>query len=85
MEKQFDQFRASLLYCNKCGRAMPVRERLLLVLPDGDLYDYLCQGCGSSLGSKTERATGPKVAPARMQAPPPSPGQQRRPPPKRKR
>lgn len=82
MDKQFDQFRASLLYCNKCGRAMPVRERLLLVLPDGELYDYLCQGCGSSLGSKTERATGPKVSPAKREAPPP--GQQRRSP-KRKR
>jgi hypothetical protein len=34
---------------------MPVRERLLLVLPDGELYDYLCQGCGASLGSKTDR------------------------------
>jgi len=55
MEKQFDQLRASLLHCNRCRRAMPVRERLLLVLPDGDLYEYLCQQCGSSLGSKTER------------------------------
>jgi hypothetical protein len=32
-----------------------VRERLLLVLPDGDLYDYTCQGCNASLGSKTDR------------------------------
>ena len=57
MEKQFDQLRASLLYCNRCGRAMPVRERLLLVLPDGDIYEYVCQGCGASVGSKTDRAT----------------------------
>ena len=35
---------------------MPVRERLLLVLPDGELYDYTCQGCNSSIGSKTEKA-----------------------------
>lgn len=35
---------------------MPVRERLLLVLPTGELYEYLCQGCGSSLGSKRETA-----------------------------
>jgi hypothetical protein len=55
MEKKFDRLNASLLYCNKCGCAMPVRERLLLVLPDGELYDYLCQQCGTSLGSKTER------------------------------
>jgi hypothetical protein len=63
MQKSFDQFNAALLYCNKCGRAMPVRQRLLLVLPDGELYDYLCQGCGSSVGSKTERATSSVVAP----------------------
>jgi hypothetical protein len=56
MEQSFDQFNAALLYCGKCRRAMPVRERLLLVLPDGELYDYTCQGCNSSIGSKTERA-----------------------------
>ena len=81
MDKQFDQFRASLLYCNKCGRAMPVRERLLLVLPDGELYDYLCQGCGSSLGSKTERSTS-KVSPVKIPAAPQTPpagGQKRLP------
>ena len=56
MEQSFDQFNASLLYCNKCGRAMPVRQRLLLVLPDGELYDYTCQVCNTSVGSKTEKA-----------------------------
>ena len=61
MARSFDQFNAALLYCNKCGKAMPVRERLLLVLPDGELYDYSCEGCNSSVGTKTERA-GPKQA-----------------------
>jgi len=61
MEQSFDQFNAALLYCAKCGKAMPVRERLLLVLPDGELYDYTCQGCNSSVGSKTARA-GPNQA-----------------------
>jgi hypothetical protein len=56
MAQTFDQFNAALLYCNQCRKAMPVRERLLLVLPDGELYDYTCQGCNSSVGSKTERA-----------------------------
>jgi len=27
----YGQFNASLLYCNKCGQAMPVRQRLLLL------------------------------------------------------
>jgi hypothetical protein len=57
MQKDFEQFQASVLYCDTCGRAMPVRQRLLLILPDGELYDYLCQGCGSSVGSKSDRTT----------------------------
>lgn len=31
---------------------MPVRERLLLVLPDKEIYDYLCTGCASSVGQR---------------------------------
>jgi hypothetical protein len=56
VEPTFDQFNATLLYCNNCRKAMPVRERLLLVLPDGELYDYTCQGCNASLGSKTDKS-----------------------------
>jgi hypothetical protein len=63
MEKTFDQLNATLLYCNHCRQAMPVRQRLLLVLPDGELHEYLCQRCGSSLGTKTERAL-PEVSPS---------------------
>jgi hypothetical protein len=49
---QFEEFRASALFCNRCGVARPVRERLLLVLPDGDLYEYLCTTCNASLGKR---------------------------------
>src|SRR5204862_533771 len=31
---------------------IPVLERLLLVLPDREIFDYLCTGCGSSVGSR---------------------------------
>ena len=31
---------------------MPVRERLLLILPDKDIYEYLCTGCAESLGER---------------------------------
>ena len=50
--KQFESLRASSLYCNRCKAAMPVRERLLLVLPEKEIYDYLCTGCGDSLGGR---------------------------------
>ena len=53
---QYGSFRASLLYCPKCRQATPTRERLLLVLPNGNLYEYLCQQCGTSTGSKTDTA-----------------------------
>jgi hypothetical protein len=29
-----------------------VRERLLLVLPDREIFDYLCTECGSSVGRR---------------------------------
>ena len=64
----YGEFNASLLYCNKCGQAMPVRQRLLLVLPDGELYDYTCQACNSSVGSKTEKA-GVGVKPVNLKSP----------------
>ena len=48
--EQFESFKASQLYCRKCAKSMPVRERLLLMLPDKELYEYLCTGCAESLG-----------------------------------
>ncbi len=50
---QYGAFQASLLYCPRCKQATPTRERLLLVLPAGNLYEYLCAQCGTSTGSKT--------------------------------
>jgi len=34
---------------------MPVRKRLLLVLPEGDKYEYLCVQCGTTLGNKIDK------------------------------
>ena len=50
--EQFESFKVSRLYCRRCAKSMPVRERLLLILPDKDLYEYLCTGCGDSLGER---------------------------------
>lgn len=60
----FDQMEASLLYCPKCRQATPVRKRLLLVLLEGEKFDYVCAQCGTISGDKIER-------PAPM--PPPQP------------
>lgn len=38
---------------------MPVRERLLLILPGKEIYDYLCTGCAESLGQR-EVQQGPR-------------------------
>lgn len=51
-KRQFENLRASSLWCNRCKAAMPVRERLLLVLADREIHDYLCTGCGESLGRR---------------------------------
>jgi hypothetical protein len=66
-QQQFENFTASSLYCEKCKAAMPVRERLLLVLPDKEIYDYLCTGCAASVGQR-EVTAGDKLL-ARKAAP----------------
>lgn len=50
--EQYKDFSAARLYCNNCKSSMPVKERLLLILPDGYLYEYLCVGCGKTVGDK---------------------------------
>jgi hypothetical protein len=60
MQEQFGNFTASELYCPKCRSAQPVRERLLLVLPTGELHEFVCAKCATSLGKRT--ITGPAVA-----------------------
>ncbi len=84
--QQFEQFRASEIYCPKCRISRPVRERLLLVLPYAELYDYRCTVCGTSCGSREVKAPPlsmpgpsagiPKTPPSAPRAPRPA----RRPP-----
>jgi len=52
---QFRSLRASLLFCPTCRVATPARERLLLVLPTGNKYQYVCAQCGTSTGEKTDQ------------------------------
>jgi len=54
---QFKTLRASSLYCPKCRSAQPVYEKLLLILPDREVYDYLCRRCATSVGSREVRAS----------------------------
>jgi len=56
----FKQFDATELYCANCRRAVPVRKRLLLVLPEGDKYEYLCSFCSGSVGTKLDRNGPPR-------------------------
>lgn len=53
--KQSINLTASELYCPNCKRASPVKEKLLLVLPDGELHEYLCAVCGASVGERKTR------------------------------
>jgi len=55
----FREFDATQLYCPKCREAMPVRKRLLLILPEGDKYEYRCAMCAESLGTKIDRQQQP--------------------------
>lgn len=58
--QQFGSFTASELYCPKCKVSRPVREKLLLILPSGELYQFLCSQCATSLGER--KVTGPGIA-----------------------
>ena len=62
-QQQFGAFTASELYCPKCKQSQPVREKLLLVLPSGELHEYLCSRCATSLGER--EVTGPSLKPTR--------------------
>ena len=53
---QFEEFQASVLFCGRCQQPRPVRERLLLVLVDGELHEYVCSACGASVGSRRAQA-----------------------------
>ena len=57
----FEEFQASVLFCGRCRAPRPVRERLLLILPDGELHEYLCTVCGGSAGSRKVTAAPPLV------------------------
>jgi hypothetical protein len=56
---QFEEFEALELYCTKCRQAVPVRKFLLLVLPEGDKYEYRCVYCGNTVGDKIDRTVQP--------------------------
>lgn len=52
MRDSYSEFTARELFCPRCRAAMPVKERLLLYVPGGKIYDYVCARCGQSLGKK---------------------------------
>ncbi len=58
-QDSYQEFDASELYCPRCRQAVPVRQRLLLVLPEGDKFEYLCEYCSTSVGTKLARVTKP--------------------------
>jgi hypothetical protein len=50
--KTYTDFDATELYCPRCKKAVRLRKRLLLILPQGEKYDYSCAFCGTSVGDK---------------------------------
>ena len=54
----YQEFEAAELFCPKCKRSVPVRKRMLLVLSEGDKYDYHCTVCGERIGGKMDKKDG---------------------------
>ena len=53
-QSDFEELEASQIFCPTCKRSMPVRKRLLLVLLDKELFDYVCANCGTAVGKKEQ-------------------------------
>jgi len=51
-DSNFEELEATSLFCPRCKVAVPVRKKLLLILPEGEEYEYLCVYCSSSVGTK---------------------------------
>ena len=60
----FEEFEATSLFCPRCRRATPARKKLLLVLPSGTKYDYVCSECGTAVGASYDSASPSPSAPA---------------------
>ncbi|MGH7320814.1 MAG: hypothetical protein ACRELA_14475 [Candidatus Rokuibacteriota bacterium] len=79
MTDAYSEFEATSLFCPRCRRAVAVRKKLLLVLPSGNKYDYVCQDCGTAVGGKLDhdptafRATSQAAAAASRRPAPPAP------------
>jgi hypothetical protein len=65
----YEEFEAASLFCGRCRKAVAVRKKLLLVLPNGTKYDYLCAECGSPVGGKVDQS----AAEFHRSVPPPAP------------
>jgi polyferredoxin len=52
MRETYKDFDATELFCPQCKKAVPVRKKLLLILQEGEKYDYSCIYCGTSIGDK---------------------------------
>ena len=55
----YKDFDATELYCPRCKGPVPVKKRLLLVVPEGDKYEYLCTFCSESVGTKVDKQQKP--------------------------
>lgn len=56
--ESFGEFEATTLFCPRCRRATETRKKLLLVLPTGNKFDYVCAECGAAVGGKTDNDPG---------------------------
>jgi hypothetical protein len=79
MADAYQEFEAARLFCPRCRRPVAVRKKLLLVLPTGVKYDYVCGECGTEVGAKVDadptafRETSRAAAQAARKNPPGAP------------
>jgi hypothetical protein len=58
MRENYKDFDATELFCPRCKKAVAVRKKLLLILQEGEKFDYRCVYCGTSVGDKLVKEKG---------------------------
>ena len=53
-DKQYNDFKVSVMWCSRCNKATNAREFLVIKTNDGKYYSCFCEECGIQVGTKTE-------------------------------
>ena len=57
VDKQYEDFRVSVMWCQMCKKATNTREFLVLQIDNTKYFSCRCEECGIQVGTKKESDT----------------------------